>query len=305
MKQVLDPIIKTTSDLSDTVKRVTQDGLQFLRSNLGSIPLFASVRAVESAELKDRDETHYFLVPYRLSECGYSLFNQRVLPEGIGPENDLPKVRVFHLPAEGTLETLESLVIDQLKDETIQSLDVTNSVADRLDKIAEEIDNQSNKITGGLVIIGGVVAVVNPLLGVGIAAKALLPVIGNKLSKHGINHFSEWLRDKKLQSSEKLATTKAEQEVKRLQPEIYIDPTLQLLELSLSTSDPDHDPNLLFAHAMATPAEASSAALTAIAIGGTYEECLKDSALFEQALLHPADITWLKMLKDLQKTKIS
>ncbi len=305
MKQALDPIVKTTNDLRETVKRITQDGLQLFRSNLGNLPLFASIRAVESSELKDRDETHYFLIPYRISECGYSLFNQRVLPQGIGPENNLPKARIFHLPAQGTLETLELLVTNALQHKKLQSINLANPLADRLDALAEEIDSQSNKVTGGLVLIGSVIAIANPLLGVSIAAKALLPTVGSKLSKHGMNQLSEWLRAQKLKTFQKSATTEAQKEVQRLKPEVCIDPILQLLEEALSTSDPDHDPSLLFAHTMKTPAEASATALTAIAISQTYEECLQDPQLCKQAVLHGADITWLNTLKELQQTRIT
>lgn len=267
---------------------------------MGKIPLFSSVRVIESSELEDTDETHYFLVPYRLSDSGYALFTQRVLPEGAGPGNFLPKARIFHLPGGGTIDTFEKLIVDQLKDEKIQNIDISAPLADRLDMIAEEIDHQSNLITGGLVVIGGVVAVINPLLGVSIAAKALLPTLGSKLSKHGINHLSDWLRDKKLQTSEKNAILDAQKEIKRLPPEVRIDPTLAILEEALSTADPDHEPGFAFANSMKTPAEASSVMLTAKAISFIYEASLMDSSTHSEAHLHPADTAWLRSLSELE-----
>jgi len=299
VKQILAPVLRTANDLTDAAKKITDEGISLFRSTLGNLPLLSSVRAIESDELEDKDETHYFLVPYRLSETGYALYTQRVLPQGTGPENKLPKARIFHLPAEGTVETLEDLLIEQLKQEKISTLDPSAPLADRLDMMADEIDNQSNLITGGLVVIGGVVAIVNPLLGVGIAAKAILPTIGSKLSKHGINHVSDWLRDKKIQASEKNATADAQKEIKRLPPEVKVDPSLALLEIALGTTDPAHDPNLEFASFMSSPKEATATALTAEAISCTYEPILKDKSSHKAAHLHPADIAWLKALADL------
>jgi len=238
MKQIFDPVLRTANDLSETARRITDDGIRLFRSSLGKLPLLSSVRAIESSEIEGRDETHYFLVPFRLSESGYTLFTQRVLPEGTAPENILPKARVFHLPQESSIESLETLITDQLKENNLKNLGSSALIADRLDMVAEEIDSQSNLITGGLVVIGGVVAVVNPLMGVGIAAKAILPTLGSKLSKHGINHLSDWLRDKKQQSNEKTATADAIKEIKRLPAEIEISSALALLEETVSTKDP-------------------------------------------------------------------
>ena len=227
MKHIIDPIVKTTSDVTEVAKRIVEDGVEFFRGTLGKLPLFSSVIARESKENITHDETHYFLVPYRLSEVNYALYTQRVLPEGVGPENDLPKAKIFHLPAVGTLDTLEELLFEQLSAKHRQQYSNELPIADRLDLIAKEIDKQSNLVTGGLVLIGGAVAIANPLVGVGIAAKALLPTLGSKLSKHGINHVTDWLRDKNGSHLTKLQMPRPKRKSSSSQPRLK--PMIHLL----------------------------------------------------------------------------
>lgn len=299
MRKLIDPAIRSAKELSLTAKRIAEDGLENFRGQLGNIPFFSSVKIIESNALKGRDETHYFLVPYRLAQSGYALFTQRVLPDGVGPSNALPKARIFHLPDEGAITTIEMLAADQIKEQKLENIDSSAPLADRLDLLAEEIDSQSNKITGGLVIIGGVVAIANPVLGLGIAAKALLPTVTSKLSKHGINHVSDWLRDRKVKSLEETASNAAQKEIKKLAPEIMSDPVLRLLEESLSTSDVSYDPSIPFASMMNTPDEAAATILTASAISQVYADCLVNNTTHTEAKLHPADLTWLNSLAEL------
>jgi hypothetical protein len=51
-------------------------------------------------------------------------------------------------------------------------------------KIADEIDYKSNLVSGGLLIIGGAIAITNPLLRMGGAANSLLPSLGAKLTPY-------------------------------------------------------------------------------------------------------------------------
>ncbi|MBK1830949.1 hypothetical protein JIN77_09450 [Verrucomicrobiaceae bacterium R5-34] len=299
MKQIFDPVVSTATDLAEAAKKVADDGIGYFRSRIGSLPLVASVLAQETSELTDRDESHYFLVPYRLSPCAYALVTRRVLPIGVGPENALPKARIFHLPAEGTAATLEALITEQLSKENKSSMDFSAPLVDRLDLMADEIDKQSNLITGGLVVIGGVVAVVNPLLGVGIAAKAILPTLSSKLSKHGLNHVSDWLRTRKVEKDQQQAIVQATKELKRIQPEIVVDHTLALLEESLASEDPHHDPQLPCSSQLDTPGEALKLKLTAQAISDVYATCLADASSHREAKLHAPDLAWLQSLNEI------
>lgn len=209
--------MKSADDLQKAASRLMDDGITFFRAKLGSLPLFTSTSAVIDG---DRDETHYFLVPCLSDESGYCLYRTRFLPEGVGPENNLPKARIFQLPAEGTTDHLMELLSRDLKEEQLQSAAFDSPLANRLDAIANEIDQQCTLVSGGLLLVGGVVAISNPLLGAGIAAKSLLPGLGSKVSTHGLRHATDWLQLRKKQSVEKDAEKSAQSEIRKLKPEI-------------------------------------------------------------------------------------
>jgi hypothetical protein len=128
-----------------------------------------------------------------------------VLPEGVGPKNELPKRRVFHLPSGVSEERLEELLEQQIAGRKLASAEKGSDLADRVDEIAAEIDAKSNLVTGGLLLIGGAVAIANPVVGVGIAAKALLPGVGGVLSKFGAKALGGALRGHKESKVEKEA----------------------------------------------------------------------------------------------------
>ena len=241
MKNLWDPIVKSAEDLQATASRLVDDGISFFHTQLGSIPLLSSSKAEIGGE---RDETHYFLIPSPEATGGYALFRTRILPDGIGPENDLPKARIFQLPAQGTTEHLIRLLSAELQDKHLQKTDPESPLATRLESIADEIDKQSNRVSGGLLLIGGAIAISNPLLGVGIAAKSLLPSLGSKLSVHGVKHASSWLRSRNTQAQNSKAQKSAQSEIKKLKPEVRLNPVTQILEQALHSQKSDFDPTL-------------------------------------------------------------
>jgi hypothetical protein len=78
------------------------------------IPLFASLKARTYQSERQRDETHYFLIPFVPAPGGYAFYSVRYLPEGVGAINDLPKLRVFHLPVSGSEQVLEEFVVREV-----------------------------------------------------------------------------------------------------------------------------------------------------------------------------------------------
>jgi hypothetical protein len=96
--------------------------------------------------------------------------------------------------------------------------------------LGEEIDKQSHWVTGGLIVVGGVVAIANPLLGVGIAAKAILPELGGKLTKFGLGAAADKMREVTSSWRSGRARKEAEAEVKAMKPELVEDGVLQFLD---------------------------------------------------------------------------
>ncbi len=218
--------------------------MAFLRSTIGSLPFLAATAVDAAAENPARDETHYFLVPDPSAKEGFTLVERRRLPEGTGAVNSLPKVRVFHVHDPAALAVLEKQLVGKISAAgASEDGGIEHDLAGRLETMGEEIDRQSNWVTGGLIVIGGVVAVANPLLGIGIAAKALLPEIGGKLAKLGMGAAAESVRRLGGSLRQGMARRDAEAEVRRMKPELVVDPVLTFLD-RLMAGGPAGDPHL-------------------------------------------------------------
>ncbi|MGI9240034.1 MAG: hypothetical protein ACR2RV_04495, partial [Verrucomicrobiales bacterium] len=259
----------------------------------------AGTKVYVAEEGMGTDETHYFLIPFRAADRGYAIGTQRVLPEGIGPENDLPTRRVFHLPRHTEIETLERFLADDLADGHAAAADPKSDLAERLDSVADEIDRKSNVVTGGLLLIGGAVAFANPVVGAGIAAKALIPGVGAALSREGLKKAGEILRRRHAEDVEDKAGRMAERQVKRMNPEVHENALLSLLEEAVSSSDPSFDPMM---HDLVTGDDVGSirvVSITAESVLNTYRDVLAGGPdVLAEAHLDSPDTRWLESLRD-------
>ena len=209
-------------------------GFEFLRSSIGSLPFFAATSVDSAGGNPERDETHYFLVPDPGADGGFGLAERRRLPEGVGTVNSLPKVRVFHFHDVAGVAVLEEKLLGKIATERSAQADSDSDLAERMENLGEEIDRKSNWVTGGLIVVGGVVAVANPLLGVGIAVQALLPELGSKLTKFGLGAAADKLRKIGANRREEKARKEAASEVKAMKPELLEDPVLRFLDEMVS-----------------------------------------------------------------------
>ncbi len=215
--------LQAISSAPDVAQAWAKSSVRYVQSTIGSLRLFSSTDADTSRGNPDQDETHYFLIP---SPTGYVLAERRRLPPGMGTVNSLPKVRIFHVHDLAGVAILEAELLGSLAKEKLQKPGFENDIATRLETIGEEIDRQSFWVTGGLIMVGGAVAIANPLLGIGIAAKALLPEIGSKLTKFGLGAAADSVRRMGKSWRERSARKEAHSEVKRLAPQINIDSVL-------------------------------------------------------------------------------
>jgi hypothetical protein len=292
MKWLADKVLTTAQDVKELASRLLADSAGFLRSSIGSLPLIAGTRVLEISSDVPADETHYFLIPLRTAPDGYAVSIQHALPPGFGLANELPKVRIFHLPSAAARERLEQILATVLgkKYREENAADSHSDMADRIERIATEIDKQSERVTGGLLVIGGVIAIANPLLGVGIAAKALFPSVGSKVTNEALRFVGEKLRISAKRSADEQAVEKATGEVKKLKPVVHTNPLLSTLEAALCNDDPDHDP------AAQAVAPDRFHALTVRAIVQTYTDILTQDDPPADARLHGYDIGWLRAL---------
>jgi len=230
MQDVWSQCLRRLREAPDTALEWGRSGVAFLRSSIGSLPFLAATTVDASAANPERDETHYFLVPDPAQAGGFTLAERRRLPEGVGSVNSLPKVRIFHVHDRAAIVLLEQGLAGKISSERLEPAGLDHDLADRMEAMGEEIDRQSHWVTGGLIVVGGVVAIANPILGVGIAAKALIPEIGAKLAKYGLGAVADSM--KKIGSAwrESSAKREAAAEIKRMKPELVIDPVLGFLD---------------------------------------------------------------------------
>ena len=302
MRELWDKIVSQVSDAGSFVEEVSRNGIRTLRSSIASIPLFASVSAETSDVELDRDETHYFLIPFRKDPCGYAVYTIRALPPGVGPANSLPKARVFHLHDPSGVEILEDRLIKKKAAETLEETSNESDLASRLETMGDEIDRESNKVTYGLLIIGGAVALINPVAGVGIAVNAIFPSLGAKASKLGLGYAGKKIREVSEKLSNRRAEDAARSELNRVKPETLIDPLLVRLEQAVSLPDEDHQPLLGTDDWMSGYKDTMHLRVSIDAVLAVYQAVIDGQSSAEDFDLHAADVQWLRHLRDLSKT---
>ena len=168
-----------------------------------------------------------------------------------------------------------------------------------LDKLADDIDALDSKLTYGMLFVGGVTALVNPLVGATIAAKALLPSATGLLSKYGIRAASEKLKDAKLKQDIQHAQRKVLHDFSNSDTLKLINPILAELELALNTTEQQHDPLFdpnIVANSASGPLDEHWRELTERAVYHIYKDVYEDQSMHQSAKLGPEDVRWLKVL---------
>jgi hypothetical protein len=283
------------SDGLDSLKSELDNTATLIKQQVGKLPVLISLERGEESE-RLYDEKHYFVIPNFTSDAGFSLHTMRYLPKGVPEVNALPKRRIFHFPNEHYEGTLRHYMIEAARN--LSNASHQGNVSS-LEKLANDIDALDTKLTYGMLLIGAIAAVFNPLIGAGIAIKAVLPGISAILARHGLKPLGEKATRAQLEKR----AHEAEQHVLGQFSESttlkVINPILHELEFALRTSeaqhDPLHDPNL----ATASLPELNSEHwrnLTETAVCHVYKDILADPALHAKARLGPEDIRWLQVL---------
>ena len=293
------PLKKFLSDWSQsstaTLKKLSEmynNGVESVSGFVGQLPLIGSVEAVNE-QLKF-DEKHYFVVPYRLSPVRYTLHSMRVLPQGTGPVNDLPKKRIFHFPDKGAESIIEELLMGEVATEVAKSNE-SSPTANKLIDLANEIDRVETKVTGGMLLVGGLVALVNPVVGAGLALSAALPKLGGALSSMGLKSWGERWNEKALAKELKSAQEKVLTEFRSGDTSYEINPLLKQLDLALDTTVEQFQPDpQLVINSYQTNVQTTR--LTCKAIYDVYLEVMNSEKLRKQASIGPEDIEWLNQV---------
>ena len=279
--------LKKAGEAGDKLVREIDSGIALAREKINDLPISVSRESVADDGDGRYDEKHYFVVPYLLSPHGFALHTLRSLPDGVPDINELPKRRVFHF-ARAEDEALLLAYMQEMARDLAKDGDMAPN---SLTSLADSIDSLDKKLTYGMLLVGGLAAVVNPLLGAGIAAKALLPSIGGLASKYGLrpvaDKLQQWRQDNRVQAAEEQVTN----EFAAANTLRVINPLLAELACRTGRGDlpalPESEPMALHW----TP-------LTVSAIGHAYQEILMDRRQLMKAGLAEEDVDWLRQLSN-------
>jgi len=296
MKDVLNKGLETLKSASAKISDDIASGFSIVKDKINGLPIWVSLERTDSDVHIDYDEKHYFVIPFKLSEHQFALHTMRCLPKGVPEVNNLPKRRVFHFPNEHAEHQLREYMLSSVGDIVRErSLETPHS----LESLANEIDALDKKLTYGMLLVGGLAALVNPLVGAGIAAKAMLPSVTGLLSKYGLRLTGEKLSAYQLNKEIEEAQKNVIEQFEESSAIQVINPILQELELALETTESEHDPLLDFdLSTLSIPALKNEhwRELTQVAITHVYKEVVAAPHLHEQAELGPEDIRWLKLM---------
>lgn len=241
MDKFLKKLTNSAENASALASSITESGLKSVNDVFRGIKLFGSLSSSVDEHV-EYDETHYLLIPLIGMEKQYAIYTKRLLPLDTGAINSLPKQRIFHLPDANGKKLLEQELVANMVAKRTNDKTGSSDLADSLEKLADQIDNQTDKITGGLLLIGGAVAIVNPIMGIGIAVKGLLPSVSTKASKAGAEYIGNKLRNWNKSSALSKLNKDASQEIKQLKPKIYTNEVIRCLEAIASNPTEDFDP---------------------------------------------------------------
>ncbi len=303
MKDFLKKSLKAVRLAADKTTDELAVSYSIVKEKVNGLPIFVSIEKSNKFSGEQYDEKHYLVIPFELSDYKFALHTMRCLPNGVPEINNLPKRRIFHFPNEHSEEMLKGYM-RQSAEEKVN--DITHHNPSGLESLANQIDSLDKKLTYGMLLVGGLAAIVNPLLGVGIAAKALLPGVGSIINKYGLRPTGEKITEYQREKSIKEAEEHIEAEFESANTLQVINPILQELELTLRTTESQHDP-------LTGPSLANGSIpeldgdrwreLTEIAICHVYQEAYETPSLHKKANLGPENLRWLKMMFDINHKK--
>ncbi|XZE53964.1 hypothetical protein SH139x_005738 [Planctomycetaceae bacterium SH139] len=273
-------------------------GVGYVTELVGNLKVFGST-TISDAEQK-YDERHYLLVPDARSDDGYSLVVTRCLPDGVPPINQLPKRRVLHLPAIEAETMLRTLLIRQAQAEELDKPSQGRSMGDRARELADYIDELDDRVFGGVLLIGGLVAIFNPVAGAAIAAKSLIPSLGMLASKYGLRVAEESLNQADVKRRVKQAEKEVLSQFRGSQTKAHVNQVLAITDRALRTNEEEFDP-LLEMHAIlesgVTAEENHMLRLAGAAVLDVFDTaiCLSNEAT--RAGLGPEDLRFMKVLQ--------
>lgn len=304
MKDMINKGITNLKSTSSKLSNGLLAGYSVVVDKINGLPIFVSSERAGKEQSTSFDEKHYFVIPYYLSEHQFALHTMRCLPKGVPEVNNLPKRRVFHFANEHAEQQLRNYMTHSVND--IVRADQAGN-PNTLETLANNIDSLDKKLTYGMLLAGGLAAFVNPVIGAGLLAKAVLPSMTGMLNKYGVRPSAEKLSKYQINKAIKEAQSHVIKQFEEANTVQLINPILQELELALRTTESEHDPLTGFNLAEATITELDGEKwreLTELAICHVYKKAYETPSLHKQANLGPEDIRWLDVMFEVNKASL-
>ena len=220
--------------LFSAVTGTLDSGVGLLKSTLGSIPFFGKTSVSDSYDHEKTDERHYFLIPHTNDPEKFSFHITRCLPKGVPPINDLDKRRLLHLPSEHALPMLENLLMNEREESIRADVSEPGRILKSVGGLLDEVDKHDEKAFKGLLLVGGLVALVNPLAGAAVAANAAIPSIAMVLSKYGLKLADQKRTNMEIARNIKRAEKDLQKQFKESSTSMVINPLLTNLGEDIS-----------------------------------------------------------------------
>lgn len=281
--------------VSNRVSSQFDQGILLVNEMVGGLRVIASSERSDSYQV-EYDEKHYFVIPFKSSDTGFALHTMRCLPESALGVNDLPKRRVFHFPNKHYESALRDHLIRGAHELVIEN---TSTKIHTLESLANDIDALDNKLTYGMLIVGGLTAIINPLVGAGIAVKAVTPGAVGLINKYGLRPLGEKMSNSAAENAIKDAEKSVLKQFAESTTLKITNPILQELELALNTNQDQHDPLLHPNLSSGSIPELDGERwrdLTERALWHVYGEIYKDASMHKEACLGAEDIRWFYTL---------
>lgn len=291
-----------TNTVSQSLSAVNSMGQGVL--NTTGLARWLSLSAQAEGDRK-YDERHFFLVPYALAQDGYSVATIRVLPKDVAPINDLPKRRFIHLANLESEAMLRKLLVDQsaLLAKNDSSKTTNSGMGQSLVGIADQLDQIDSQLFYGALALGTVIAVINPIAGAIVAAKALGPSVIATLAKYGLRAAGSSLEATAIEGKVRAAQNDVIKQFSGSEVVRVVNPILRKLAIAIRTEDSEFDPVFSSPLESAAGETASNTGdnkyeqISIQAILSLYDEVIDQEHLHGLARLGPEDIRWLRYLR--------
>ena len=275
-KKLRDAISSTSNEVYDlSVKNlniITDKSVEIYK-DITNIE-FSKLISIGSSEKTEFDTMHYFLIPNLNNAEEFTLHTYRELPTKVINENKLTKRKVFHLPSENYFQLLKNKVIEENKNNNINEEDYTGLTSNVLKNVANSIDETNQVMSNGLLIIGAIACIANPIAGIALIGSSFVPSFLSEAITGSLKGISQKLDISSVNQVNKEAEEKAIKELEEVIPTMEVNSVLSKFYKSIK--DSDYEANLDL------PDDKDLLALTLKVINPVYDPIINDNSFFNK-----------------------